>query len=216
MSEQAVDRGLAAARGGGRVGLVVATLLAGLALSGGGALALTPDKDEKDKLKACERKLCDIVLSKSDKGGDYACTLGKTWSQSAIETGAKKSSVSWTFGDARCSVDVGLSRAVIVSAMAKPGFTIEAPEQRITCEVERSGEKKPINAVVAPRIEFKDGKAEKAWINLKSIDAPGDIKALASTLTKLHDKAGLFHGGTIKSINRLLHKTCAEEYGAKK
>ncbi len=83
-------------------------------------------------------------------------------------------------------------------------------------EVERSGEIKLVTAVVAPRIEFKDGKADKAWIGLKSVEGPGDNKALVSTLTKLHDKAGLFHGSTIKSINKLLYKTCDEEYPAKK
>ncbi len=195
------------------LGIAMSLLLAGA------ASALEPAKDEKDKLKACERKLCDMVRGKKGAdaaSGDYACTLAKTWGQSAIESGAKRSAVSWTFGDARCKVDVSLARAMVVAALSSPKFALESTPHQINCEVERSGEIKPVTAVVAPRIEFKDGKADKAWIGLKSVEGPGDIKALVSTLTKLHDKAGLFHGSTIKSINKLLYKTCDEEYPAKK
>jgi len=178
--------------------------------------ALEPAKDEKDKLKACERQLCDIVRAKSEKGGDYSCTLAKTWGQTAIESGAKKSAMTWSFGDARCKVDVSLMRGAVVGALNNPKFTVEATPHNISCEVERSGTLTPVTAVVAPKIEFKDGKADKVWIGLKSIEGPGDIKAIVNTLTKLHDKAGLFHGSTVKSINKLLHKTCLEDAVAEK
>ena len=197
-------------------GCCATVMAAGLGLVATSALALEPAKDELDKLKACEKQLCAIVKSKSDKGANYACTLAKTWGQTAIEKGAKRSSVSWSFGDARCNLDVTLSRADIVSALTQPTFTLAAKEHTVKCEIHRSGSVEPVTAIIAPKIEFKDGRAEKAWFGVKSIEGPTEVRALVNTLVKLHDKAGLFHGGTIKAINKMLQKTCFEGEVAKK
>ena len=66
---------------------------------------------------------------------------------------------------------------------------------------------------LAPKMVFKNGHAEKVWINLKDLKAPADIKATIWTAAKLEDLLGFFHGKMIKSINKFMYSRCVELYG---
>lgn len=74
------------------------------------AFALEADLNEKKNLRACEKDLCAMILSKDASGGDLACSISKTWAKDSIEKGASTKSLSWGFGDARCTLDLKAAR----------------------------------------------------------------------------------------------------------
>ena len=177
------------------------------------ALALTPVADEKEKLKACERDLCTLVLKKGPAAGDLSCKLSKTWEKSKIVNGVKEKKISWTFGDARCGVDLKVSHADIVAALTKPSHDFKFAPHTVSCQIERSDGVTEVKITMAPRISFKGGKASKAWLNVSKIDAPTMIKGAIWTVTKLEDNFGLFHNQMVSEINEFLHEKCAKRYG---
>jgi len=197
-----------------RLGLHIAlgTLLAFAAMTGPGR-ALEEPPGELPALKACEKTLCGMVMDKNPAGGDFRCDAQKTWAKSSLEGGESKG-VSWGFGDARCKADIKLSRADIIAALTKPKHTIRIPSQQVSCVLEREGELKPVAIKLAPKLTFKDGKADKVWINLENIDGPADVKSTIWTAAKLEDSIGIFHRPMIKSINKFLFKQCPKRYGA--
>lgn len=190
-------------------GLLALGLLAALA---GPAAALDEPPGELEALKACEKRLCAMVLGKEPKGDDLKCDVQKTWASSTLEEGKSKG-VSWGFGDARCTVDLKLARKDVVAALTRPKHTVRVPPHDVKCVVEREGELKPVTARLAPKLTFKDGKADKVWINLETIEGPADVKSTIWTAAQLEDTLGLFHRPMIKSINKFLHRQCARRYG---
>lgn len=179
------------------------------------ALALDEPKGEKEALKACERQLCSLVTKRTPSSGDFACRLSKTWAKSTLKEGSSSGNVSWGFGDARCTVDVKLARAMIVSAMADQKATVEFPEHTVHCIIERDEGPTNVSAIVAPKAKLEDGRVKKVWINLKKVEGPGMIKGLAVTVAKLEDKLGIFHRPLVKSINKLLHDKCPKVVAGK-
>lgn len=174
--------------------------------------ALDEPPDELPALKACEKRLCTMVLEKKPIGDDLQCDIQKTWAKSSLE-GGKSKGISWGFGDARCTVDLKLERADIVAALTKPKHTVTVPAHQVNCVLEREGEVKPLKAKLAPKLVFKNGKADKVWINLESIEGPDDVKSTIWTAAQLEDTLGLFHRPMIKSINKFLLRQCAMRYG---
>lgn len=177
-----------------------------------GAQALDEKADEKEKAKACEQQLCQIILKKEAAGADLKCDIGKTWAKKTIEGGVEKKKISWGFGDARCGVSLGVPRAAIVDALTKPAKAMEFPKHTVKCEVEREKEVVPINITMAPKIEFKDGKAQKAWLNVSEIEAPAVVKGAIWTAAKLEDTLGVFHSEMISEINEFVTEKCAKRY----
>jgi len=183
-----------------------------MAAAGPGA-ALDEPPDEWPKLKACEKRLCSMILGRDPVGNDLKCDVQKTWAKQTLD-GGKEKGVSWGFGDARCHADIALSRADIVGALTKPKYTIRIPPQQVKCILEREGEVRPLTARLAPKLVFKDGKADKVWINLEDVDGPADVKATLWTAAKLEDTLGVFHRPLIKSINKFVNVQCPRRYGA--
>lgn len=177
-----------------------------------GAQALEPLKNEEDSLKRCEESVCNIILKKEAKGKNPACDITKTWAKSTIKKGESKM-VSWAFGDTRCQANLQVDRAQIVAALTEPKYTLRVPTQTIKCVVEQEGELRPITAKAAPKLKFKDGQADKIWINLEKIDGPENVAGTISTIAAMEDKLGIFHKSLIKSVNKFIHKRCAEKYG---
>jgi hypothetical protein len=191
--------------------------LAGLSLSLGAlaavlvgvpaAVALDEQKGEAAAIKDCDRRLCAILLEKNAKGADLKCALTKTWDRSKIKE-AENSQISWGFGDARCSIDLNLSRETLVTAMTAERITVRAPAHTAHCLVEQDGTAEAVTAVLAPKIEFRNGKAEKIWVRLKKVDGPTGIALTVKTAAQLADGLGLFHGQMIKGINRYIERHC--------
>jgi hypothetical protein len=173
--------------------------------------ALDAQSGETKAIEACEKQLCTMLLQRKPTGADLKCQLSKTWQQSTIKE-AESSTVQWGYGDARCSVDLNLARAAIVSAMTSEEFTYEVPKHTAHCVVEQDGSVTNVTAKLSPKIIFRNGKAEKVWINLKDVDGPVSIKATIWTVARLADGVGLFHRKMIKSMNKFIERGCAKKY----
>lgn len=176
------------------------------------ALALEPAPDEQTKLKSCEKDLCTMILTRDPKGPDLSCAVGKTWSSDTLK-GGKKSGVTWMFGDVRCETAIRLSRADIVKAITAPAHTIKLKEQAVSCVVERNGETKPVSIKLAPKIKFKNGRADKIWINLGDMTGPKDVTGTVWTAASLEDTLGIFHKPMLKGVDRFIQKQCPKAYG---
>ncbi|WP_072390947.1 hypothetical protein [Hyphomicrobium sp. CS1GBMeth3] len=174
--------------------------------------AIEEPPGEMEALKACERRLCMMVLNKQPVGDDLTCDVQKTWAKSSLEEGKSKG-MSWGFGDAQCKVDLKLERKDIVAALTRPKHTVKVPAHNVKCVVDREGQLKPVTARLAPKLKFKDGKADKVWINLEDIQGPDDVKSTVWAAAKLEDTLGVFHRPMIRSINKFLHRNCARRYG---
>ncbi len=103
----------------------------------------------------------------------------------------------------------------MLDALQKPDGTLEIPKHTIKCEVERESEVTPINVSLAPKIQFKGGKAQKAWPNISDIEAPAVVKGAIWTVAKVEDTFGLFHGEMIEEINEFVQQKCPQRYPAK-
>ena len=182
------------------------------ALSAPAALALEEQKGEAQALDACDERLCRMLQQKTPTGEDLKCVLTKTWGRSTIKE-ADRTELTWGFGDARCSIELNVSRAVIVAAVtsSKP-FKLWVPPHTANCVVEQDGQLKPVRATVAPKIVFKDGRAEKIWINLMHIDGPSSITGWLSAGAQLTDSVGIFHHSMLKSVNGYIYKHCPKYY----
>ena len=175
------------------------------------AHALDEQANETKLIKSCEERLCTMLLTKNPKGDDLKCELTKTWAKSTIK-GAENHTMKWGYGDARCSVQLHIPRANIVAALTSPEYTFEVAPHTADCVVEQEGEAQTVKATLAPKIAFKDGKAEKVWVNLKSIKGPVGIKTSLWLAANLSDKVGLFHRPMLKGINGFINKHCPKNY----
>jgi hypothetical protein len=182
-------------------------LLAGVVFGASAATALDEQAGEEAAIKACDKRLCAILLDKNPKGADLKCSLTKTWARSKIKE-ADSPRLSWGFGDARCSVDLDIPRAKLVAVMTGERSVFRAPRVTANCLVEYDGRPEKVTAVLAPKIEFKDGKADKVWVRLKSVDGPAAITLTVQTAAQLADTFGLFHRQMVRSINRYIERHC--------
>lgn len=179
------------------------------------AFALSPAADEKARLKACEAQLCGVILNKAPAEGTLACSLSKTWEKSNIVNGVREKKITWTFGDAQCEVDLKVGNDAVVAALTKPTYEFKLTPHAIACAVERDKGVTEVMISMAPKITFKDGRAQKAWLNISKIEAPTIIKGAIWTVSKLEDNFGLFHGQLIKEVNSFIHEKCAKRYKPK-
>jgi hypothetical protein len=181
--------------------------LAAVALGTTAATALEEQKGEEAAIQDCDRRLCAILLEKNPQGPDLKCALTKTWARSKIKE-ADSQKVTWGFGDARCSVELNLSRATLVGVMTGDRATFHAGRHTAHCVVEQDGKPEKVKAVLAPKIEFRNGRADKIWVRLKDIEGPGSITYTVQTAAQLADTLGLFHRQMIKGINRYIERHC--------
>lgn len=179
-----------------------------LLATAGAAHALDETADERVQLKACEQRLCTMVVGKAAAGEDLQCALSKTWASSKIKEGIERQKLTWSFGDARCTVGIAAKRADVVGAVSKPDHTLQFDPHTVKCEVEKDKEITPINITLAPKLQFKGGKAEKAWLNVTTIEAPAVVKGAIWTAAQLEQNFGLFHGLMIAEINEFIGQKC--------
>ena len=173
--------------------------------------ALEELRGEEAAIKACDQRLCTIIMQRNPKGEDLRCNVTKTWARSTIKE-ADSHKLSWGFGDARCTAEINLGRAHLIAVLNGEGRKFFVPPHTVNCVVEQDGKLEKVTATAAPKIVFKDGKAEKVWINLKNVDGPAGIKATIVTAAELNDRIGLFHRQIIKAINRYIERHCPKTY----
>ena len=116
--------------------------------------------------------------------------------------------LTWSLGDLRCGVQFDASRKDMVDALTKPEYELKLATHAVKCEVEREKEVLNINVDLSPRIQFKDGKAVKAWIGVGEIQAPTVVKGAIWSAAQLEDTFGVVHGDLIKEINRFVYERC--------
>ena len=180
-------------------------------LSAAPSRALEPVPGEAKALEDCDRRLCTILLKKDVKGDDLKCDLTKTWARSTIK-GADSPGLTWGFGDARCVVHLHITRVLLVTALTAKAYKLWVPAHTAECVVDQSGEMKTIKATLAPKIEFKDGRVEKIWINLQGMEGTSSITGLLSAGATLIDSTGLFHSQMVKEANKYIYAQCPRNY----
>jgi hypothetical protein len=174
-----------------------------------------PDTPDKAQLKVCQKAMCTIVTKKEPKGADLACNLAKTWTKDQIKDGVKKKQFSWSMGDARCTLDVSISRTAIIDAMTKPEHVLDFGPHAVKCVTDSDGKSTPINVKLAPKVKFQGGKAVSATLAVKEIEAPGMIKTAIWSAATLNDKVGIFQKDMLKAINEFTGPKCAEVMSGK-
>ncbi|HRD77101.1 MAG TPA: hypothetical protein PK264_14415 [Hyphomicrobiaceae bacterium] len=166
-------------------------------------VALEEKKGEKEALKACETRTCDIVAKKG--GSDLVCSIGRTWKKDKIKAGFG-ARVAWRWGDAQCSGDINVPAALIADALTRPEHKITVPLHTVTCLLENETGTVPLKITLAPTIQTRGGRARKVWINVKSIEGPGVIKSTIWTVVRLEDSIGIFHGDIVKAVNKFIDR----------
>jgi hypothetical protein len=176
-------------------------------LSGGSAWALEEDKDEKAKLEACELQLCGVLV-KREAGADLQCALKKTWAGAKIKEGVEQKKLKWGFGDVRCALDVTVKRQEMIDALTKPEYEFKFPPQTVRCDIEREKEVMNVSVALAPKFQFKGGKATKAWLGIGTIEAPTVVKGVIWSAAQLEDTFGIVHADLIREINTFVYERC--------
>jgi hypothetical protein len=197
-------RALTLARG---VTVLMAAVVPAAVVAAPEAMAMEEQKGEEAAIQDCDKRLCSMLLERNPQGADLKCALTKTWAKSKIKE-ADSNKVSWGFGDARCTVEINLSREKMVAVLGEEGGTFRFAAHTAHCVVEQDGKLEKLTAVVAPKIVFRNGRAEKIWVNLRSIEGPSSITYTVQTAAQLADTFGLFHRQMIKSINRYIERHC--------
>ena len=191
--------------------IAAALLLAAVSLDP--ASALEPQSGEAAGILDCERRLCTMLQQRNAKDEDLTCDLSKTWARNVIKS-ADQPTVTWGFGDARCSIRIHILRAQMTDALAARGeaHKLWIPPHTATCLVELDGKVRTLTATLAPKLVVKDGRIEKIWVNLTDVDGPAAVKATLWTAAGLADRVGHFQQPLIKSVNRFIATTCPKKY----
>ena len=194
-------------------GLSFATGLVLISLAGASVQAFEVPADEKERLKSCERTLCEIIL-KREEGPDLSCALSKTWASDKIRAGVESRTLEWSWGDARCSLDLEIARASILSALEGDEYSFEVPAHKAICQVEHADESiTEVSMSLAPKIMFEKGIATSASIGMSDLEGPKLITGALWSVAKFEEWFGLFEDDMLDEINEFIGKKCAKRYG---
>lgn len=203
---------------GARAAVAACALLAAASATAATAAGATDANKEAEAaaLKTCEQNLCAVAVKKAATG-DVKCELKKTWTKADITKSVEKKHLSWAFADARCTVPLIIPGPSLADALTKPAHTLELPVHTAHCEVDSAKEGETaasVNVDLAPKFEFKDGKAVKVKLNIGKIEAPTAVKGAIWTAAKAEDYFGLFEGQMLTALNKLLNESCPKHFPA--
>lgn len=173
---------------------------------------LTPEElAEKEARKACKQKICDIIATRDPAGEDVACDIVKTWREEDIVKmlGGK---VSWPWGKAVCQSKLELPRKPLALAMSQPEAEIVMPAQKVRCTLaqKEKGEPYAIEITLAPKVKFKDGKAQEATLNWGDASTPMFIYPLIYAGTGFDNSANVLGPEVVRMVNEFTTRKCAE------
>ena len=168
------------------------------------------EKKEKELRKACKIELCSAFKSKTQKGGEVACGVLKTWRKEQLAKMVSKGGVSWPWGAARCTANLKFKRDDLIKASTLPEFELAIDKHDIACELDRETDKYKINVEMSPKVQFKDGKAVKAALNWGKIDAPMLAKSALWSATAADNTFGVLQRTVVDDINDFLDAKCLE------
>lgn len=190
-----------------------ASLLAGsialLALNQA-ALAETPEQQaEKEALKACEAKICDILATRDPNGEDVTCDLVKTWDKDEIVE-ALGDRVDWPWDGAMCQTKVTLERKPLAKAMSEQTYEIAIPSQTVRCSLaQKDGDPYVIAFSAAPKVKFENGKAIAAQVNWGKASAPALVYPLIYASTAFDNSTNIFGPEVVRLVNDFIAKRCS-------
>jgi hypothetical protein len=167
-----------------------------------------PPLTDKERLQQCDRDLCGIVKAKSPDGLDLSCELSQTWYKEEIAEAVKKGRLTWPFGDARCSVQVDIGRALLVKALTQPNYTLKIPPQPVMCEIGTEGSREEVKANMAPEIRFKDGKATSVSLGVQNIEGNAIVRNVVWAAWKIEANFGFFQDDFVKGVNKYIKEHC--------
>jgi hypothetical protein len=167
-----------------------------------------PPLSDKERLTQCDRDLCGIVKAQSPDGLDLSCELSQTWMKEEIAEAVKKGRLSWPFGDARCSVQLDVGRALLVPALTEPSYTLKVPPQPVMCRVGKEGDEEEIKANMAPEVRFKNGKATSVSLGVQDIEGNAIIRNVIWAAWKIESNFGFFQQDFVKGVNKYITEHC--------
>jgi hypothetical protein len=165
---------------------------------------------ERELRKDCKIKLCAAFHNKTATGGDIACGVLKTWRKEQLAKMVSKGGVSWPWGAARCTADLKFKREDLAKARSEPQFELTVAPHPIRCELDRDPEKYLVTMEIAPKVQFKDGKAVKAALNWGKIDAPLLAKSALWSATAADNTFGVLQSTIVEDINDFIEVKCLE------
>lgn len=168
------------------------------------------EKKEKELRKACKIELCSAFKSKTQRGGEVACGVLKTWRKEQLAKMVSKGGVSWPWGAARCTTNLKFKRDDLIKASTMPEFELAIDKHDIACELDREKDKYEIKVEMTPKVQFKDGKAVKATLNWGKIDAPMLAKSALWSATAADNTFGVLQRTVVEDINDFLDVKCLE------
>jgi hypothetical protein len=191
------------------VGLSAFSLfLAGLLVTAPASKGHAQQTTELERIAQCDRDLCGIIRAPAEEGRPLRCDLGRTFYKEQLDKLARSKRLIWPFGDARCTLNVDVERAILARSMTENRYTLKLPKHPASCEVEYKGERYPVIVQLAPEIHFRDGRATSVTLGVQEIEANILIKALLWSASKLEDSFGLFQTDFVRGVNRYVERHC--------
>ncbi len=159
--------------------------------------------DEAVNLKACEIKMCGLIVSKKAEGDNVTCDLVKTWGKDEIAAGTVGKSMKWSWGDAQCSVKFALPAQGMIDALAADKKELVTQPTDVTCQI-GSGEKKDaLKFKMAPKLSFEKGKVIDAKLGITDVTGPF-MQRMTIKAAALVEKTSLFKKAAVKEVNKFI------------
>lgn len=171
----------------------------------------TPEeKEERETRRKCAVAACSTLRNKKPDTGPLNCAVKKTWRKDVLNKIMSKGKVSWPWGNARCSGDLKIDRALLVQAMSGPEFEAKFDKHELRCEFDLEKDKYSVKMQLTPKVTFKDGKAIKASMNWGDIEAPTLAKTALWPITAADNQLGVFQSMIVDDINEFIEAKCNE------
>ena len=138
--------------------------------------------------------------------------MQKTWVNDEISGGFSDKGLDWAFGDARCSVDLALPQQTIVASLTEGNHTLEMPTHPVRCELDNDGELTPVTFDLAPKIDFENGEAKSATLNISNVEGDSFMATVIGGVAQLEEWTGLFKGEIGSEVNEFIGQKCAKRY----
>jgi hypothetical protein len=184
-----------------------AAMAGSLVLAAHSAVAADHLLTDKQSFERCASQACSILNRKATETGNLNCELVKTWhSPSFSETATRF--LTADINSLHCSLRLEVNQAQMVAAIGNHEHVLALSSHAVDCVLEGPKDVRSITATLEPKIRFGNGRADRMWINLTTIDGPATLTGPIKTATRLGDIAGLFHRPIITAINEFIHERC--------
>jgi hypothetical protein len=175
-------------------------------------IKLTPaELQEREQRKACKLALCAAFHTKTDAGpAEVSCNVLKTWRKEQLTKMVSKGGISWPWGNVQCTADLRFQRADLAQALRQPSFDLTLAKHQVKCHLDGEKEKYEVALDIAPKVQFKDGKAVKAQMNWGKIEAPLLAKSVLWSATAADNTFGALQSTVVEDVNDFIGPKCDE------